>query len=284
MKNKIIWLTWLQGLASAPPLVQQCVASWRRENPGWKTIVLDEQCFGDYVDPVPIIKGNEPFITRQALSDIIRINLLNTHGGVWADATCFCCRPLDDWLDEYMGSGFFAFRDPGVDRPISSWFLAAATDSQLASSFCEQVNAFWSARIYSNQHTAVGKMVDLFIHGPLKRASHGSARFRLLFDTMTRWKVYPYYWFHYLFARMIGGSGPMREAWLSTPVYSADIPHGLQHHGLFQPISATLKREIDERTVPLYKLLWDYNRAACPETCTLEYLLGGRSGDGAGRV
>ena len=59
----------------------------------------------------------------EAFADQIRIEILHLHGGVWADATTICAKPLDEWLPERMGTGFFAFERPAQDRMIASWFL-----------------------------------------------------------------------------------------------------------------------------------------------------------------
>lgn len=57
-----------------------------------------------------------------------------TKGGVWADATLWCARPLDDWLEpSCRTAGFFGYDRPAADRPIATWFLAAAADSRIAS-------------------------------------------------------------------------------------------------------------------------------------------------------
>ena len=58
-------------------------------------------------------------------ADVLRLQLLSEHGGVWADATILCHRPLDAWLPLMAAQGFFTFTDPGPDRLVSSWFIAS---------------------------------------------------------------------------------------------------------------------------------------------------------------
>ncbi len=93
----------------------------------------------------------------------IRINLLAKYGVVWADATCYCCKPLDDWLDNYVASGFFAFRNPGNDKPISSWFLASAKNCKLILKYCKTVNNFWSKNRFTNQENSIGKFAVKYL-------------------------------------------------------------------------------------------------------------------------
>ena len=57
--------------------------------------------------------------------------MLRQHGDYWADATSFCLRPLDDWLDAAYVAGFFAFRNPAKDRTMANWFIASEPDNVL---------------------------------------------------------------------------------------------------------------------------------------------------------
>lgn len=115
---KIIWILWLQGFDAAPDLVKQCLLSWQRHHRGWKIVPLDEKNLKDHVCLDDIIRHNRQTISKQALANIIRINLLAKFGGVWVDATCYCCQPLDEWIGNHLVSGFFAFEKPGRDRII----------------------------------------------------------------------------------------------------------------------------------------------------------------------
>lgn len=130
-----VWIFWGQGEAQAPDIVQTCIASWREKNPGWDVTVLDVTAANELCDLSDIA---DRFGLREQ-SDFLRLRLLEAHGGVWADATVFCHRPLDDWLPIMAASGFFAFSAPGPDRIVSSWFLAAAPGSPIISA--------WQARL-----------------------------------------------------------------------------------------------------------------------------------------
>jgi hypothetical protein len=118
---KKIWFLWLQGLDGSPAVVRQCRNSWLRMNPTWEFHLLSRDNLGDYTD---IDVGALDHIGMSQVADLVRLDLLQKYGGVWADATCFCIRELDSWLPEYTQSGFFAFEKPGRDRAIASWFLA----------------------------------------------------------------------------------------------------------------------------------------------------------------
>ena len=122
---RTVWILWHQGLDKAPLVVQKCVESWIKENPCWDVVVLDAESLKKYVTPdLPPEKLATLDLTKQ--SNLIRLQLLSDYGGVWADATLLCLRPLDEWIDECTASGFFAFAFPdGSSRVLSTWFLAS---------------------------------------------------------------------------------------------------------------------------------------------------------------
>lgn len=141
---KTIWTCWLQGRESAPPLVETCLSSWERQNPGWQFRCLDAGSTERYVPVSRFIDLERQVVTAASLSDIVRLLLLRSFGGVWVDATVLCNRPLDGWLPGVMSEGFFAFAAPGHDRPLASWFLSADADSYLTSSWCRSMVEYWS--------------------------------------------------------------------------------------------------------------------------------------------
>ena len=76
---KKLWMMWLQGLDSAPPVVKAYYRSWQELHPDWEFVFLDETNFRDYVDVEPVL-AQQPHLEGPARSDLIRINLLARHG------------------------------------------------------------------------------------------------------------------------------------------------------------------------------------------------------------
>lgn len=93
-------------------------------HPSWQVILLDRSNLGKYITPHKLCKAPTHLQTAHQ-SDLIRLQLLDRFGGVWADATTYCRKPLDEWIDDACRSGFFAYHRPASDRVISNWFLAA---------------------------------------------------------------------------------------------------------------------------------------------------------------
>jgi hypothetical protein len=134
-----IFIFWAQGIDSAPEIVKICIDSWTMKNSGWNVKVLN-------LEDVQIYLGDENLpegIPWAAYSDLLRAKLLRKYGGVWADATLFCERPLDDWLFDYVKTGFFAFYRPHPDRELSSWFLASVKDSEIISKWDDLSSLYW---------------------------------------------------------------------------------------------------------------------------------------------
>lgn len=76
-------------------------------------------------------------------SDMIRLQLLCKYGGVWADSTTLCIRPLDAWLCDCCQSGFFAFSNPGKDREMSNWFIASEKNNSLIEKMRHKFSSFF---------------------------------------------------------------------------------------------------------------------------------------------
>lgn len=267
-----IWTLWFQGFHAAPPIVRSCLDSWRRHNPDWEIVELDERSLRDWLDPSELPPRNRTDITPAALSDIIRINLLAKHGGVWADATCFCCKPLDAWLRRCMHSGFFAFEHPGIDRILSSWFMATRRGCILPVKVRDAVNAYWRNHRFSNQHRKTGRAMVRTLSALLNQDVR-TTRYWLSGFVPRAMRVYPYFHFHYIFAEVIRRDAESRDIWERRYRFSANIPHRLRFTGFASPLPPHLKSAIDNRDDPLYKLSWKRVPRDLRDTDTLGYLL-----------
>ncbi|MDY6861879.1 MAG: capsular polysaccharide synthesis protein [Thermodesulfobacteriota bacterium] len=164
MITKKIWTYWHQGWGQAPSLVKQCKTSWDRLNPDYEMYALDHSSLFDHIDfPVKIdIKRKD--LTIQKISALGRLALLSKYGGVWTDATVMCTRPLSEWLEEYYGSQFFAFRSPGKDRLMSNWFVAAEAESVIIQRMYKNFSDFFANNYFSNQNTILGRVLLKFFN------------------------------------------------------------------------------------------------------------------------
>jgi hypothetical protein len=272
---KTVWFLWLQGMDNAPHVVRKCHESWVARNPGWRVVTLDETTL-PAVASVDYSGGNIASLSRQHKSDLLRLDLLAHHGGVWADATCFCMQPLDDWLVPRMESGFFAFDRPRPNRIISNWFLAAAPGNVLAARMFDRMLAHWGDHPYRNDQLRflVRALTRLLSRSP---RTHGWWFSPVLRDRLA---VSPYFAFMYMFEKLVREDPDCARTWSRTPKISAVGPHRLYRAGLLSPVSAELRSEIDRQEVPVYKTAWNLGGQEIPAGSVLEYVLGKVSVEG----
>ncbi|MGR3318951.1 MAG: capsular polysaccharide synthesis protein [Candidatus Anammoxibacter sp.] len=269
-----IWILWLQGLSEAPFLVRKCVDSWIKENENWEVVILDEINLSKYVvmDLPENILANLPLVKK---SNIIRLHLLSKYGGVWADATTFCMKPLDEWIDDYTISGFFAFYKPGSDRIMSSWFMVSQKGCPIVVKLNERQNSFWlenKFNINTRFKKIIIKLLTLILNQSEKTTKYWFSPF------VTKWlKVYPYHVFHYMFERLVSKDFECKEIWDRTKRISADGPHKILKCGLFSHVNEDMKKEVDEKHVPMYKLTWKFDHRRYSSSTLLYYLLEGKN-------
>lgn len=270
--NRVVWMLWLQGFENSREIVRLCLHSWKTRNPTWKVVELNEQNLSDYIDSGSLSVLRSLDIRRQTLADLIRMYLISRHGGVWVDATCFCCQPLDNWLHKYMGSGFFAFRNPRADRIVSNWFLAATKGNLLASLFYEKHRDFFLKNRFPLQDTPKGKKRIKRIGFVLNRNATLAQlwTYPLIIKTLG---VYPYFIFHYHFARIVRENAECREIWNRTPPFPADIPRKMNIAGILSPMTDQLLDDLTQARDPLYKLKWHYRQQDFTEGCILDHIM-----------
>lgn len=157
----------------------------------------------------------EKNIPLEALSDVVRVELLARFGGVWADSTTYCLRPLDDWVDGAACSGFFAFDKPGPDRMLSTWFLAATNNSNITGQWREEIYSYWSERTQRDS----------------------------------------YFWVHDTFKVAYNTRRDFRSEWDRTPKLPADGPHCCApYDSLYLPPTPTIRFIVETAQTPILKL------------------------------
>lgn len=279
MDNKIriiprkIWILWLQGLSEAPFIVRMCVESWIKENPNWEVVILDKDKLGEYIVlDLPEEKYASLPFSKQ--SNLIRLQLLSKYGGVWVDSTTLCMKPLDDWIDEFSQSGFFAFEKPGRDRMLSNWFLASEKGCPLILKLTD----FYVSFFKNNTFNSKGKFKLRIIKCLSKILNRSEETTKYWFSPLITkiLRVYPYFIFHYMFERLVSCDTECQIIWNNTTKISAAGPLKILRLQFLSPLNETFKNEIDEKRIPVYKLTWKYDNSKYSTSSTLYYLLEGR--------
>ena len=204
------------------------------KNPTWKIIELNNDNLSEYIN----IEEEIPNIQKKAIkkchyADIIRVFLLEKYGGCWCDATVFCNQSLDNWLNKYISTGFFAFDKPGNNRLLSNWFLYSEKKNYIIQKWKKKIINYWKKH---------NKIDNYFRH-------------------------------HYLFGDLYSSDNKFKELWDSTPKISANGPRYILIHGLLQKLSDNVKNHINEVKAPLYKLTYKCGTRKHYGECNLIYLL-----------
>lgn len=92
-----IWFFWWQGLADAPEIVKICLNSIRENAGKHPVIILTKLNIEKYVNiPLNVITHVEKKnMSLTHFSDILRMELLTVHGGIWMDSTLLLTKPFD---------------------------------------------------------------------------------------------------------------------------------------------------------------------------------------------
>lgn len=159
--DKIIWQYWAQGYANVPEVVSRCLASVDRYAEGYTIIRLTDDTLSTYLDLPEFIVAKRKLMTTAHFSDLLRLMLLKTYGGIWMDATILLTGPIPR---EYAESDFFVFRrDPdepdyrywrnvyayyfgwakGFRVNMLSSFMVAKRNNQIVSELCNLMLFWW---------------------------------------------------------------------------------------------------------------------------------------------
>lgn len=135
---KIIWSYWDTGLDNSPELVIKSYLSWKKYNPDYRIIFLDDNNLNEYIDiDFYINKINVKESYKQKKADLIRCILLSEYGGIWIDSSLLLTESLD-WILEKQNNGQYnliSFYQEGFttneEKPvIENWFLAVSDNNE----------------------------------------------------------------------------------------------------------------------------------------------------------
>ena len=140
--GKTIWLLWLQGWDNAPWFIHKIKDSWIKHNPEWNVELVSESNLSNYINIT--FPSNA---SHAEISDIIRLNLLYEHGGVWADATMLCMMPLELWLYNVIEPcGFWMYHGNTDCQGPASWFIISMKKSHIISKWKKECDNYWKDR------------------------------------------------------------------------------------------------------------------------------------------
>ena len=126
-------------------------------------------------------------------------------------------------------AGFFAFRNPARDRMMATWLIASEPDNPLLVALHAAFVDFVNRRTFSNQNTAFGRyVVDRLT--PILRQDVRRTTLWLNPLVQSLLRAYPYFFFHYLFNRLILTRPDLRALWERVGPIEARPLHTLQNY------------------------------------------------------
>jgi len=206
--GKVIWQYWGQG-ADAPDLpevVRIGFASVDYFAGDYQVIRLSDTTIRDYIDLPEFVwekMHTHKAFNRTFFSDLLRVALLATYGGVWLDATILLSAPLPE---AYTTANFFAFqRDPNEQDQ----YLWRSTYYEYYGFKQDYRVRFLSSALFAKPNTPIiNALLDL-----------------LLFYWHNETVLNHYFCFQILFHELVQ-VGPLQEQ--NCPVVSDVLPHLIQ--------------------------------------------------------
>lgn len=141
--NKI-WWCWLQGEGSAPELCRTCLNSIRKNCPEHEIIIITEENYLQYVEFPDFVleKYKKGIISKTHFSDLLRLQLLIKHGGVWIDSTCY----LSEKPEYIFNTPLFSFKNnERGDSSIaaSSWLISSEKSNSILTLTRDMLFDWW---------------------------------------------------------------------------------------------------------------------------------------------
>ena len=157
VERSTIWYFWWDGKDKLPDVCLHCLKSIEMNCRERKVIFVDKNNYRDFVKIHPVIekKFKEGIIPIQQFSDVLRVELLKTYGGLWLDATMFITSDLENELN----SRFFTLKHGTQTRFVSNgrWSISCIGAEKAHPLFMFLSDAF--KRYYSKYDS----LVDYFL-------------------------------------------------------------------------------------------------------------------------
>lgn len=148
--RKTVWIFWWQGEEAMPSIVSQCYSSVREKMKDWEIVLLTKNNYTKYTKfPDFILNKLNKGITLTHFSDLLRLELLIRHGGLWLDATVLC---TDGNLPQsILDSDLFMYRPqkPGADGraiTLSSWMIWAKSKNKILMATQTMLYNYWQSK------------------------------------------------------------------------------------------------------------------------------------------
>lgn len=189
VNGKIIWQYWAQGFEkrNMPELVRICLDSVERYSGEYRLIRLTDKNISEYID-IPLYiqeKKDNGVLPIAQFSDLLRLMLLATYGGVWLDACVLLTGELPELFYESIKNGrFFMYqrdsREPykqywensfayyfgyykGFRVNVLNGIMCAGAANEVIKDLCKMLLSFWETHNQVPDYFFFQILFDLYI-------------------------------------------------------------------------------------------------------------------------
>lgn len=215
---KTIWILWFQGWEegksqNVPWLVQKVRQSWEYLNPDYQVVLLSSQNLKQYLPDLPL----KSTMTLPAQSDLIRLALLSTYGGVWVDATLLCMVPLSLWTRDALKSGFWMYHGRDEGKGPASWFMMSEPGHYIPAVWYARALDYWKSKDSTDDYWWMDALFkELYLSDS---------------DFKNEWDKVPYLWCdangqsHMLAGKTTSDDADVKELLQRNPPYVVKLSH-----------------------------------------------------------
>lgn len=216
--TKKIWILWIQGWDHAPYIAKKVKESWEKHNPSYEVIPISENNIRDYLNDLEA-QGEK---SSQAYSDIIRIKLLEKYGGIWADATMLCMKPIEN-LVKSINSDTWMYRGGEQCKFVASWFIISKQNSYMIKKWKEKCDKYWKKRRVADEYLWLDRLwIELY---------HNDKKFKNEWDRTEPKLCCDDYLQPHVFAGRVNESDPELQTLL---IQNKPYAIKLSHHGFLE--------------------------------------------------
>ena len=156
--DKIIWQYWAQGYQDVPKVVRTCLESVDKYATDYAVVRLTDENLSEYLDLPDFVQQRRTTYSQAHFSDLLRLILLKTYGGVWMDATILMTAPIPHrWAD----SEFLVCRRDPKEPDYKYWRNTYAYYFGWAKGF--RVNMLNSFIIAKKGNRTISELCDLML-------------------------------------------------------------------------------------------------------------------------
>ena len=136
---RVIWLYWHDNIEESPGIIKYCINTVKQFNKDYKINILNEKNKHKFVKCERTLKHlNDPKLSHTHKSDLLRLYLIDTYGGIYLDSSIILLKPLD-WiynLDNNKSPNLIMYKakhhTTNSAKPIlENWFIAAKPNQPL---------------------------------------------------------------------------------------------------------------------------------------------------------